>query len=66
MTLFGPGFNPGAMKLWQFMILTALFAIVVWLVAERELDFLNVAPLLFLGRVSRTRFTWCIRSQGIG
>ena len=45
-------FNPGAIKLWQFMLMTALFAIVVWLVAERKLDFLNVAPLLFLGEIS--------------
>jgi peptidoglycan/LPS O-acetylase OafA/YrhL len=52
MTLFGPSFNPGAMKLWQFMLLTALFAIVVWLVAERKISFLNVAPLLFLGEIS--------------
>jgi peptidoglycan/LPS O-acetylase OafA/YrhL len=52
MTLFGPAFNPGAMKLWQFMLLTALFAMVVWLVAERKIDFLNVAPLLFLGEIS--------------
>jgi peptidoglycan/LPS O-acetylase OafA/YrhL len=52
MTLFGPSWNPGAIKLWQFMLLTALFAVVVWLVAERKIRFLNVAPLLFLGEIS--------------
>jgi peptidoglycan/LPS O-acetylase OafA/YrhL len=52
LTLFGPHFNPGAIKLWQFMLLTALFTFVVWLVAERKLRFLNIPPLLFLGEIS--------------
>ena len=52
MTLFGPAWNPGALKRWQFMLLTALFAVVVWLVAERKIRFLNIAPLLFLGEIS--------------
>jgi peptidoglycan/LPS O-acetylase OafA/YrhL len=52
MTLFGPSYNPGAIKLWQFMLLTALFVVVVWLVAERKIRFLNIAPLLFLGEIS--------------
>jgi peptidoglycan/LPS O-acetylase OafA/YrhL len=52
MTLFGPSYNPGAIKLWQFMLLTALFAGIVWLVAERKIRFLNIAPLLFLGEIS--------------
>jgi peptidoglycan/LPS O-acetylase OafA/YrhL len=52
MTLFGPSYNPGAIKLWQFMLMTALFVLVVWLVAERKIRFLNVAPLLFLGEIS--------------
>jgi peptidoglycan/LPS O-acetylase OafA/YrhL len=52
MTLFGPSYNPGAIKLWQFMLLTAVFVLVVWLVAERKMRFLNIAPLLFLGEIS--------------
>jgi peptidoglycan/LPS O-acetylase OafA/YrhL len=52
MTLFGPAWNPGAIKLWQFMLLTAVFAVVVWLAAERKIRFLNIAPLLFLGEIS--------------
>lgn len=52
MTMFGPSYNPGAIKLWQFMLLTALFVVVVWLVAERKIRFLNIAPLLFLGEIS--------------
>jgi peptidoglycan/LPS O-acetylase OafA/YrhL len=52
MTLFGPSFNPGAIMLWQFMLMTALFVLVVWLVAERKIRFLNIAPLLFLGEIS--------------
>jgi peptidoglycan/LPS O-acetylase OafA/YrhL len=52
MTLFGPAWNPGALKQWQFMLLTAVFAVVVWLVAERKIRFLNIAPLLFLGEIS--------------
>jgi peptidoglycan/LPS O-acetylase OafA/YrhL len=52
MTLFGPSFNPGAVKLWQFMLLTALFTVVVWLVAERKIRFLDIPPLLFLGEIS--------------
>jgi len=52
MTLFGPSWNPGAIKLWQFMLLTALFAVIVWLVAERKMRLLNIAPLLFLGEIS--------------
>jgi peptidoglycan/LPS O-acetylase OafA/YrhL len=52
MNLFGPAFNPGSIKLWQFMLLTGLFTMVVWLVAERKIRFLNIAPLLFLGEIS--------------
>jgi peptidoglycan/LPS O-acetylase OafA/YrhL len=52
MTLFGPSYNPGAIKLWQFMLLISLFAAIVWLVAERKIRFLNIAPLLFLGEIS--------------
>lgn len=52
MTLFGPSYNPGGIKLWQFMLLIALFAVIVWLVAERKIRFLNIAPLLFLGEIS--------------
>jgi peptidoglycan/LPS O-acetylase OafA/YrhL len=52
MTLFGPSYNPGAINLWQFMLLIALFAVIVWLVAERKIRFLNIAPLLFLGEIS--------------
>ena len=52
MTLFGPSYNPGAIKLWQFMLMTAVFVLVVWLVAERKIRFLNIAPLLFLGEIS--------------
>ena len=52
----------------------ALFAIVVWLVAERKLDFLNVAPLLFLGEISYSLYLvhqiagyWVIRQlEGAG
>jgi len=74
MTLFGPSWNPGAIKLWQFMLLTALFAIVVWLVAERKMRFLNIAPLLFLGEISYSLYLihqiagyWVIRHlEGVG
>jgi peptidoglycan/LPS O-acetylase OafA/YrhL len=52
MTLFGPSYNPGAMKLWEFMLLIGLFTVLVWLVAERKIRFLNIAPLLFLGEIS--------------
>jgi peptidoglycan/LPS O-acetylase OafA/YrhL len=52
MTLFGPSWNPGGIKTWQFMLLTAAFAGVVWLVAKRKIRFLNIAPLLFLGEIS--------------
>lgn len=52
MNLFGPSWNPGAIKLWQFMLMTALFVLVVWLAAERKIPILNVAPLLFLGEIS--------------
>jgi peptidoglycan/LPS O-acetylase OafA/YrhL len=52
MTLFGPAWNPGALKLWQFMLMTGVFAVVVWLIAERKILFLNIAPLLFLGEIS--------------
>jgi peptidoglycan/LPS O-acetylase OafA/YrhL len=74
MTLFGPPFNPGAMKLWQFMLLTLLFAVTVWLVAERKIRFLNIAPLLFLGEISYSLYLvhqiagyWLIRHlEGMG
>jgi peptidoglycan/LPS O-acetylase OafA/YrhL len=52
MSLFGPSYNPGAIKVWQFMLMTALFVLVVWLVVERKIRFLNIAPLLFLGEIS--------------
>ncbi len=52
MTLFGPDFNPGHLKLWQFMLMTAVFALTVWLIAEGRLHFLNIWPLLFLGDIS--------------
>ncbi len=74
MTLFGPSYNPGAIKLWQFMLLTALFTLVVWLVAERKIRFLNVAPLLFLGEISYSLYLvhqiagyWVIKQlEGVG
>jgi peptidoglycan/LPS O-acetylase OafA/YrhL len=74
MTLFGPSWNPGAIKLWQFMLLTALFAAVVWLVAERKIRFLNIAPLLFLGEISYSLYLvhqiagyWVIKQlEGVG
>lgn len=74
MTLFGPSWNPGAIKLWQFMLLSALFAVSVWLVAERKIRFLNVAPLLFLGEISYSLYLvhqiagyWVIRQlEGVG
>jgi peptidoglycan/LPS O-acetylase OafA/YrhL len=74
MNLFGPTFNPGSIKLWQFMLLTGLFAVVVWLVAERKIRFLNVAPLLFLGEISYSLYLvhqiagyWVIRHlEGVG
>ncbi len=52
MTLFGPYYNPGHMPLWQFVGMTALFALAVWLTAERKLGFLSVGPLVFLGQIS--------------
>jgi peptidoglycan/LPS O-acetylase OafA/YrhL len=74
MTLFGPAFNPGSIKLWQYILLNALFALVVWLVAERKIRFLNVAPLLFLGEISYSLYLvhqiagyWVIRYlEGVG
>jgi peptidoglycan/LPS O-acetylase OafA/YrhL len=74
MNLFGPSYNPGSIKLWQFMLLTGLFALVVWLVAERKIRFLNVAPLLFLGEISYSLYLvhqiagyWVIRHlEGVG
>jgi peptidoglycan/LPS O-acetylase OafA/YrhL len=74
MTLFGPAWNPGAMKRWQFILLTALFAVVVWLVAERKIRFLNIAPLLFLGEISYSLYLvhqiagyWVIKQlEGVG
>ena len=52
MTLFGPANNPGALKLWQFMLLMALFALAVLLIAERKIRFLDMGPFLFLGEIS--------------
>jgi peptidoglycan/LPS O-acetylase OafA/YrhL len=74
MCLFGPSFNPGSIKLWQFMLLTLSFAVVVWLVAERKIRFLNVAPLIFLGEISYSLYLihqiggyWVIRHlEGVG
>jgi peptidoglycan/LPS O-acetylase OafA/YrhL len=74
MTLFGPSYNPGAITLWQFMLLTAVFVVVVWLVAERRMRFLNIAPLLFLGEISYSLYLvhqiagyWVIRHlEGVG
>ncbi len=74
MTLFGPAWNPGAMKRWQFILLTGLFAVVVWLVAERKIRFLNIAPLLFLGEISYSLYLvhqiagyWVIKQlEGVG
>ena len=56
------------------MLLTGLFAVVVWLVAERKIRFLNVAPLLFLGEISYSLYLvhqiagyWVIRHlEGAG
>jgi peptidoglycan/LPS O-acetylase OafA/YrhL len=74
MTLFGPSWNPGGITRWQFMLLTALFAVVVWLVAERKIRFLNIAPLLFLGEISYSLYLvhqiagyWVIKQlEGVG
>jgi peptidoglycan/LPS O-acetylase OafA/YrhL len=74
MTLFGPAFNPGTMKLWQFMLMTAVFVLTVWLAAERKMRFLNIAPLLFLGQISYSLYLvhqiagyWVIRHlEGVG
>lgn len=74
MTLFGPSFNPGGIKLWQFMLMTAVFVLVVWLAAERKIGFLNVAPLLFLGEISYSLYLvhqiagyWVIKHlEGVG
>jgi peptidoglycan/LPS O-acetylase OafA/YrhL len=52
LNLFGPDFNPGNLKLWQFMLMSAAFPLAVWFVAERKPRFLNVWPLLFLGEIS--------------
>jgi peptidoglycan/LPS O-acetylase OafA/YrhL len=74
MNLFGPSYNPGSIRLWQFMLLTGLFTAVVWLVAERKIRFLNVAPLIFLGEISYSLYLvhqiagyWVIRHlEGVG
>jgi peptidoglycan/LPS O-acetylase OafA/YrhL len=52
MTMFGPLYNPGNVRLWQYMLMTLVFAASVWLIAERRLRFLNIWPLLFLGEIS--------------
>jgi peptidoglycan/LPS O-acetylase OafA/YrhL len=52
MTLFGPDYNPGDIRLWQYMLMSACFVLIVWLIAEKKLLFLNVWPLLFLGEIS--------------
>lgn len=52
MNLFGPSNNPGNVTLCCFMVMTAVFGLTVWLIAETRLRFLNVWPLLFLGEIS--------------
>jgi peptidoglycan/LPS O-acetylase OafA/YrhL len=52
MTLFGPFYNPGNIALWQFIVMTAIFALSVWLAAENKLKVLNIRPLIFLGEIS--------------
>jgi peptidoglycan/LPS O-acetylase OafA/YrhL len=52
MNLFGPYYNPGHVALWQFVGVTALFALTVWLAAESRLKFLTIWPLVFLGEIS--------------
>jgi peptidoglycan/LPS O-acetylase OafA/YrhL len=52
LNLFGPDFNPGNLKFWQFMLMSAAFPLAVWFIAERKPRFLNVWPLLFLGEIS--------------
>jgi peptidoglycan/LPS O-acetylase OafA/YrhL len=52
MTLFGPYYNPGNVALWQFVGITGLFAITVWLAAESRLRVLTIWPLVFLGEIS--------------
>ena len=52
MVLFGPYYNPGNVKLWQFVLMTAVFSIVVWLAAESKLKILTIWPLVFLGEIS--------------
>jgi peptidoglycan/LPS O-acetylase OafA/YrhL len=52
LNLFGPDFNPGNLRLWQFMLMSAAFPLAVWFIVERKPRFLNVWPLLFLGEIS--------------
>ena len=52
MTMFGPYYNPGNIELWQFMVMTAFFVVIVWLAAESRLKTLNIRPLVFLGEIS--------------
>ena len=40
------------MKLWQYVVLTALSGATVWLAAQSRLRFLTIWPLLFLGEIS--------------
>jgi peptidoglycan/LPS O-acetylase OafA/YrhL len=74
MTLFGPDYNPGGIRLWQYMLMSACFVAIVWLIAEKRLSFLNVQPLLFLGEISYSLYLihqvagyWVIQKlEGLG
>jgi peptidoglycan/LPS O-acetylase OafA/YrhL len=52
MTFFGPTQNPGHLRIWQFVALTGIFVLGVWLAAEDRLKVLNIRPLVFLGEIS--------------
>jgi peptidoglycan/LPS O-acetylase OafA/YrhL len=74
MTIFGPDYNPANIRLWQYMLMSACFALTVWLVVEKKLRFLNVWPLLFLGEISYSLYLihqvagyWVIQKlEGLG